>query len=122
MPNPPTTPEDYRELWNENARHHPNVPMIPDSLTDDELRYKLEAQLLEWAKGYGVTLDTDQKHALLYGVIPDQLSLIRQDRAALLERIVAPYYAEDLHTYDYDGIAQSVLDTIKKDVGGKQDE
>lgn len=50
----------------------------------DELREQIEPLLLSWDTIYGTELDTNQKHALLYEVIPNIIALITTKRAEWL--------------------------------------
>lgn len=55
-----------------------------------------------------------------YPAVGELARLIRHRESALIDRIAANHYSEDLGTYDYDGIAEEVLSikaSIKQEGG-----
>jgi hypothetical protein len=54
-----------------------------------ELRERIEDVLLGWSTSNGVVLNTDSKHSLLYGAIPEILALIHQrEQAARIDELL----------------------------------
>lgn len=47
---------------------------------DENTREQIVILLLDWEKKYSINLSIEDKHALLYGVVPDIIELITADR------------------------------------------
>lgn len=65
-------------------------------------REDIEKLLLNWEKTYSVSLDTSQKHALLYGVVPDLLVAIDQyHKQGKLEELYQAWMLKDEIVREY---------------------
>ena len=47
---------------------------------DEKIREQIVILLLDWEKKYSINLSVEDKHALLYGVVPDIMQLITAER------------------------------------------
>ena len=70
-----------------------SVDEIP---TEEQLRDLFEHEFLEWQKNYEVGLNTDQKHAYLYGTIPTMMTLAKANLRSLVKEMLDEVIGEDM--------------------------
>lgn len=70
---------------------------------DEKIREQTVKLLLDWEKAYSVDLSIEDKHALLYGVVPNIIELITADRERVASgaKIEALDYVIDLQDKEF---------------------